>query len=156
MKRTFFGYTALASAIAVMLAGCSRDPVYVPQPQVQQMPTMVTQPAAAPVIINQPAHDNTGSMLAAGALGYMVGSAGNNGARGYEARPVSSQKTTIVNKTVIVNKAAHAPVMAPAPARSSFSGASYGAMRKSSGIGSSKTTSFSSRSSFSSSRSTRR
>jgi uncharacterized protein YgiB involved in biofilm formation len=91
--------------------------------QYQQQPQVVAQPAPQ-VIVQQPAqpvivqnqHDNTGNMLAAGALGYMLGSAGNNN-RSYDDvhrydRVAQAPQREIVREKVIIKEKL---VQAPAP-----------------------------------------
>lgn len=120
------------------LAGCGEDkPVTNPVPPgvfAQQAAQAASAPVAAPVaaapaapvIINQaPAHDNgLSNALAGAALGYAIGSAGNNN-RGYEPSYNDRRydygrdrnyysRPTVVNKTVIVKQyVKEAPKAAP-------------------------------------------
>jgi hypothetical protein len=96
--------------------------------QYQQQPQMMAQPAPQ-VIVQQPAqpvivqnqHDNTGSMLAAGALGYMLGSAGNNNrsyddVHRYDRVAQAPQREVVREKVIIKEKLVQAPTPVPAPA----------------------------------------
>lgn len=72
--------------VFVSITGCGHQDQVQPSVQQVQQPQVIYQQA-------QPQQDNTGSMLAAGAIGYMLGNSGNR----------TSQGTNVVNKT-IVNK----------------------------------------------------
>lgn len=123
---------ALILLLIAGLAACS-DKTQVPQHQVPAAPAVqaaAAQPAAAPVIINQaPAaapSSGVGDMLMGGALGYMLGSAGNRGGAniGNDSRHTTVNRTTVVKKTVIVQAAPKPvkPYSAPksTPARTSY------------------------------------
>lgn len=98
MNKTYF--LALA---ALALLGCTPDP----SPITMQAPPQYTPPPApapAPVVVQQ--DSGTGNMLAAGAIGYMAGSAlSNNNNRGYDRdydrRPQVVHRTTVIKKTII-------------------------------------------------------
>lgn len=96
----------LAMAALVTLAGCTPDP----SPITMQAPPQYVAPppqyaAPAPVVVQQ--DNGTGNMLAAGAIGYMAGSAlsNNNSSRGYDRdydrRPQVVHRTTVIKKTII-------------------------------------------------------
>lgn len=91
----------LVMAALVTLAGCTPDP----SPITMQAPPQYTAPAPAPVVVQQ--DNGTGNMLAAGAIGYMAGSAlsNNNSSRGYDRdydrRPQVVHRTTVIKKTII-------------------------------------------------------
>lgn len=85
--------------------------------QVQQVPVQQYAPQV-PVIIAAPqSHDSTGTALAAGAMGYMLGQAGNNSNRYNDRQYESTNRTvvnkTIINRTVVVNTPAPLPVVPP-------------------------------------------
>jgi hypothetical protein len=80
---------------------------------------IVQQPAQPVVVQNQ--HDNTGNMLAAGALGYILGSAGNNNrsyddVHRYDRVAQAPQRDIVREKVIIKEKLVQAPTPIPAPA----------------------------------------
>ena len=82
--------------IPFVLAACDRQPQQVvQQPQVvQQQPQVVATPA--PVVVQAAPQNNTGDMLVAGAVGYMMGKSAST--------PTAAPQPTTINKTVIVNQ----------------------------------------------------
>lgn len=112
--------TLLAVSVLFALAGCNQSTPAYNQAQYAPAPQVVAAPAAAPVIVNQPAQDHTASnMLMGGALGYMLGRSHTNGGGSVGGDTVNrtTVNKTVVNKTVIVQNNHPAPVPAPAPSR---------------------------------------
>jgi hypothetical protein len=106
--------TILSLAVLLAMTGCSDRPqpqVVQQQPQVIQQQPQVVAGQPAPVIINQaPAQNHTGDLIAAGAVGYMMGKATS------QPTYAAPQPTTVVRETVVKQAAPAAPVAAPTKA----------------------------------------
>lgn len=100
--------TILSLAVLLAMTGCSDRPqpqVVQQQPQVIQQQPQVVAGQPAPVIINQaPAQNHTGDLIAAGAVGYMMGKATS------QPTYAAPQPTTVVRETVVKQAAPAAPV----------------------------------------------
>jgi hypothetical protein len=105
--------TILSLAVLLAMTGCSDRPqpqVVQQQPQVIQQQPQVVAGQPAPVIINQaPAQNHTGDLIAAGAVGYMMGKATS------QPTYAAPQPTTVVRETVVKQAAPAAPVAPVAP-----------------------------------------
>jgi hypothetical protein len=108
----------LLAASMVALVACDNRPAqYQALPQNQPQ---IIQAAQAPVVVQQDSGMGVGTAVAAGALGYMLGSAGSRNGSNYAA-PVAAGNTTIINKTTIVNPPVPTPTPSgPPSARPSF------------------------------------
>lgn len=79
------------------------------------------QPAQAPVIVQQPAQQNSGmtDMLMGGLIGHAIGSSGNNSGGGnhYYSQPsrVIERNTTIIKSATAPVEPSPAPITTPAP-----------------------------------------
>ena len=134
MKRSL-----LAIAMLTSLAACSRQPEVPPHavaPAAQPIQVVAQPAAAAPVIINQaPAaapSSGVGDMLMGGAVGYMLGSAGNRNSNNHAAPAPATRvinRTTVVNKTVVVKQQPKVNLSKSSSYRSSFSSSRSGGRR---------------------------
>lgn len=136
MKRSLLAIVMLTS-----LAACSRQqevPPHAVAPAAQPIQVAAQPAAAAPVIINQaPAaapSSGVGDMLMGGAVGYMLGSAGNRNSNNHAApapAPATRviNRTTVINKTVVIKQQPKVNLSKSSSYRSSFSSSRSGSRR---------------------------